>query len=77
MLCFLFPVRESVRAPFPAVDGMRGNGYPRLAISFVRENISTREGSVVGVLAFAAPDFCISRRIRANVFRRSVDALGT
>jgi len=55
---------------------MRGNSYPRLAISFARENINTREGSP-GKRAPAAPAFCISRRMRANVFRTSVDALGT
>jgi hypothetical protein len=54
---------------------LRGD-YPRVAISFVRENINTREASTLD-LALEAPDFCISRRIRAKVFRTSVDALGT
>jgi len=55
---------------------MGGYGYPRLTLSFARENISTREGSVLDRVV-EAPDFCISRRMRAKVFRTSVDALGT
>jgi hypothetical protein len=61
---------------------MGGNGYPRLTLSFARENISTRDGSALDLAVKAPdfcvwPDFCISRRIRAKVFRTSVDALGT
>ena len=67
----------SRRAPrFRVSPSMVGNGYPRLTLSFARENISTREGSALDRVV-EAPDFCISRRMRAKVFRTSVDALGT
>lgn len=64
------------RGPLAVSIECAETAYPRDAISFARENINTRDGPTLD-LATEAPDFCISRRTRAKVFRTSVDALGT